>query len=62
MSDPRLITITINNVINNGIGNVDCVKALLSDPRVDLDCGNTPESNPELAKLVEEEKLRRKNS
>ena len=35
---------------------------LLSDPRVDLDCGKATESNPELAKLVEEEKLRRKNA
>ena len=62
MSDPRVITITIDNVISNGNGNVDWVKVLLSDPRVDLDCGKAAESNPELAKLVEEEKLRRKNA
>ena len=42
---------------------MDWVKVLLSDPRVDLDCGKAAESNPELAKLVEEEeKLRRKNA
>ena len=34
---------------------VDCVKV-----RVDLDCGDAAESHPELAKLVEEEKLRLK--
>ena len=54
------------NVKDNAYGNtpmmhavkknqVDCVKG-----RVDLDCGDTAQSHPELAKLVEEEKLRLK--
>ena len=36
----------------------DCVKLILSHYRVDLDCRSVAEGQPELAKLLEEERLR----
>ena len=40
----------------------DCVKLILSDPRVDLGCESIEEGHPELVKLVEEERLRRRDA
>ena len=40
----------------------DCVKLILSDPRVDLGCESIEEGHPELVKLVEQERLRRREA
>ena len=69
-TDPNIKDCTEPNINVSSDGNtplmaaikanqVDIVKLILSDPRVNLDCEGAEEGNPELAKLVEEERERR---